>query len=94
MSDLIAVVFPSEEKAEEVRQKILGMTKDYLIDIGDAVIATKTENGKVKLNQLMSTTAAGRGRRQLLGPADRRPVPEPADRRRRRARPAARWPGR
>jgi uncharacterized membrane protein len=59
MADLIAVIFPSEEKAEEVRQKILAMTKDYLIDIGDAVIATKTESGNVKLNQLFSTTAAG-----------------------------------
>jgi uncharacterized membrane protein len=59
MADLIAVVFPSEEKAEEVRNKILGLQKDYLIDIGDAVIATKTDTGKVKLNQLMSTTAAG-----------------------------------
>jgi uncharacterized membrane protein len=59
MADLIAVVFPSEEKAEEVRTKILGMQKDYLIEIGDAVIATKTDAGKVKLNQLMSTTAAG-----------------------------------
>jgi uncharacterized membrane protein len=59
MADLIAVVFPSEEKAEEVREKILGMQKDYLIDIGDAVIATVSDKGKVKLNQLMSTTAAG-----------------------------------
>ena len=59
MAELIAVVFPSEEKAEEVRQKILGMTKEYLIDIGDAAIATKADQGKVKLNQLMSTTAAG-----------------------------------
>jgi uncharacterized membrane protein len=59
MADLIAVVFPSEEKAEEVRNKLLGFQKDYLIDIGDAVIATKTDTGKVKLNQLMSTTAAG-----------------------------------
>ena len=59
MADLIAVVFPGEEKAEEVRTKILGMQKDYLIEIGDAVIATKTDAGKVKLNQLMSTTAAG-----------------------------------
>ena len=71
MADLIAVVFPSEAKAEEVRQKILDMQKDYLIDIGDAVIATKTDAGKVKLNQLLNTTAAGRGRRQLLGPAGR-----------------------
>lgn len=59
MADLIAIVFPSEEKAEEVRQKILAMTKEYLIDIGDAVIATKTESGRVKLSQLMNTTAAG-----------------------------------
>ncbi len=59
MADLIAVVFPTEEKAEEVRNKILGFQKDYLIEIGDAVIATKTEAGKVKLNQLLNTTAAG-----------------------------------
>lgn len=59
MADLIAVIFPSEEKAEEVRQKILAMTKEYLIDIGDAVIATKTESGNVKLNQLVNLTAAG-----------------------------------
>jgi uncharacterized membrane protein len=59
MADLIAVVFPSEAKAEEVRDKILGLQKDYLIEIGDAAIATKTEGGKIKLNQLMNTTAAG-----------------------------------
>jgi uncharacterized membrane protein len=56
---LIAVILPSEEKAEEVRQEVLGMHKDHLIDIGDAVIATRTEHGRVKLNQLMSTAAAG-----------------------------------
>lgn len=59
MADLIAVVFPSEAKAEEVREKILAMQKDYLLELGDAVIAVKTNSGKVKLNQLMSTTAAG-----------------------------------
>jgi uncharacterized membrane protein len=59
MADLIAIVFESEAKAEEVRNKILAMSKDYLIDIGDAAIAVKTEDGKVKLNQLMNMTAAG-----------------------------------
>jgi uncharacterized membrane protein len=44
MADLIAVVFPSEEKAEEVRQKLLAMTRG---------------SGDGKLNQLMNTTAAG-----------------------------------
>lgn len=59
MADLIAVTFPSEAAAEEVRQKVLSLQKDYLIEIGDAVIATKTESGHVKLSQLMNTTAAG-----------------------------------
>lgn len=59
MADLIAVVFPSEAKAEEVREKLIGMQKDYLLELSDAVIAVKGENGKVKLNQIMNTTAAG-----------------------------------
>ncbi len=59
MADLIAIVFESEAKAEEVRNKVLAMSKDYLIDIGDAAIAVKTADGKVKLNQLMNMTAAG-----------------------------------
>ncbi|MGQ3215351.1 DUF1269 domain-containing protein [Shinella sp.] len=59
MSDLIAIVYPTETKAEEVRQRLFGLQKEYLIQLGDAVIAVKTDNGKVKLNQMVNTTAAG-----------------------------------
>ncbi|MGD9845253.1 MAG: DUF1269 domain-containing protein [Variibacter sp.] len=59
MSDLIAIVYPTEAKAEEVRQRLLKLQKEYLITLSDAVIATKTENGQVKLNQLVNTTATG-----------------------------------
>ncbi|MDL2405887.1 DUF1269 domain-containing protein [Rhizobium calliandrae] len=59
MSDLIVIVYPTESKAEEVRQRLLELQKEYLIKLGDAVIATKTESGKIKLNQLMNTTATG-----------------------------------
>ena len=59
MSDLVVIAFPSEEKAEEVRQKLLGMQKEYLIELGDAVIAVKQPDGGVKLNQLFHPTAAG-----------------------------------
>jgi uncharacterized membrane protein len=59
MSDLIAIVYPSEQKAEEVRQRLLQLQKEYLIKISDAVIAVKTEAGPVKLNQLVNTTAMG-----------------------------------
>ena len=67
MSDLVFISFPSESKAEEVRQKVLDMQKDYLIDVGDAVIATKDENGRVKLNQLVHTTAMGAAGGALWG---------------------------
>ncbi|MBV8575984.1 MAG: DUF1269 domain-containing protein [Acetobacteraceae bacterium] len=59
MSDLVFIAFPTEQKAEEVRDKILSLQKDYLIEIGDAVIATKDPSGRVGLNQLVNTTATG-----------------------------------
>jgi len=59
MSDLIVIVYPTEEKAEEVRNRLLELQQEYLIKLGDAVIAKKTDAGKIKLNQLMNTTAAG-----------------------------------
>ena len=59
MADLVEIAFSSEEKAEEVRQKLLDMQKEYLIELGDAVIAVKQPNGHVKLNQLVNLTASG-----------------------------------
>ncbi len=59
MSDLVVIAFPTEEKAEEVRQKLLTMQKEYLIELGDAVIAAKDAQGRVKLNQLLNTTTTG-----------------------------------
>jgi uncharacterized membrane protein len=58
MSDLVFIAFPTEQKAEEVREKVLAMQKEYLIELGDAVIAVKDAKGRVKLNQLFHTTAA------------------------------------
>ena len=59
MSDLVAIVYPTEAKAEEVRTRLLKLQKEYLITISDAVIAVKAENGNIKLNQLVNTTAMG-----------------------------------
>src|SRR6516165_5832497 len=59
MSDLVVIAFPTEAKAEEVRQKLLAMQKEYLIELGDAVIAVKDSKGQIKLNQLINTTAVG-----------------------------------
>jgi uncharacterized membrane protein len=59
MSDLVVIAFPSEAKAEEVRHKLLDMQQSYLIELGDAVIAVKHADGRVKLNQLLHPTASG-----------------------------------
>ena len=59
MAVLVEIAFPSEEKAEQVRQKLLTMQKEYLIELGDAVIAVKQPSGHVKLNQLFNPTATG-----------------------------------
>ena len=59
MADLVVIAFPNEAKAEEVRQKLLAMQKEYLIELGDAVIAVKDADSRVKLSQLLNTTTVG-----------------------------------
>src|SRR6476661_6372987 len=59
LSDLIVIAYPDEGKAEAVRARLFELQREYLITIGDAVVAVKQPDGKVKLNQMVSTTAAG-----------------------------------
>jgi uncharacterized membrane protein len=59
LSDLLVIEFPTETKAEGVREMLLAMQKEYLIELGDAVVAVKQANGRVKLNQLFQPVAQG-----------------------------------
>ena len=59
MSTLVVIDYESEVRAEEVRLALLKMQKEYLIDLEDAVVVVRNEQGKVKLRQLYSLTAAG-----------------------------------
>ena len=67
MSDLVFIAFPTEQKAEEVRQKVLSLQREYLIELGDAVVVTKDEKGQVKLNQMLNLTTAGAASGALWG---------------------------
>lgn len=67
MSDLVFIAFPTEQKAEEVRQKVLSLQREYLIELGDAVVVVKDEKGHVKLNQMINLTAAGAASGALWG---------------------------
>jgi len=59
MSNLVVVAYPNEYQAEEVRLRLLRMQKEYLVDLEDAAIAVRKENGKIKLRQLYNLTGAG-----------------------------------
>lgn len=59
MSELIVIGYDSAEKAEAARSELLGMAKEYLVDVADAVVATTDEDGKVKLNQMVNLWSLG-----------------------------------
>jgi len=59
MSELIAIVFDDETTAFEMRAELAKMQKEYLIDMEDAVVVTKDQDGKVKLHQAVNLTLAG-----------------------------------
>ena len=59
MSTLVVVSYPTQYKAEEVRLQLLKMQKEYLVDLEDAAIAVKQQDGKVKLHQLYNLTGTG-----------------------------------
>jgi len=67
MSDLVFIAFPTEQKAEEVRQKVLSLQREYLIELGDAVVVVKDDSGHVKLNQMINLTATGAASGALWG---------------------------
>ena len=58
-AQLLVVSYPDMFKAEEVRLTLMKLQKGYLVDLEDAVVATKDANGKIKLNQIHNLTTAG-----------------------------------
>jgi uncharacterized membrane protein len=67
MADLIIIAYDTEEIAEAARKKLLELQKEYLIELGDAVVAVRQADGHVKLNQMVNMTAAGAAGGALWG---------------------------
>ncbi|MCB1494031.1 MAG: DUF1269 domain-containing protein [Rhodobiaceae bacterium] len=59
MSELIVIGYQTPEQAEEARVALLGMAGDYLVDVGDAVVATADDKGNIKLNQMVNLWTYG-----------------------------------
>ena len=59
MSDLIVVAFDDEATAFDLRAALVRMQGDYLLEIEDIVVVTRSTDGKVVLHQAVNLTAAG-----------------------------------
>ena len=59
MSTLVAVLFEDDTTAFDMRAALMKMQKQYLIDMEDAVVVIKSQNGSIKLDQTINLTAAG-----------------------------------
>ena len=59
MSDLIAIGFNDEFKADEVLIELRKLEREYLIDLEDAAIVVHGKDGKVKIKQTQELVTSG-----------------------------------
>ena len=59
MSTLVVVGYDDAYQADEVLLKLRKLQRDYLLDLEDAAVAIKDQQGKLKLHQTVNLTAAG-----------------------------------
>lgn len=59
MSDLFAIAYDDEYKAEEVRLTLARLQTEHLIELEDAAVVVKNKEGKVQLKQAVNLTSAG-----------------------------------
>ena len=59
MSDLIVVAFKDEATAFEMRAELVKMQKEYLLEMEDVVVVTRSADDKVQLHQAANLTALG-----------------------------------
>ena len=51
MGNLIAVSYPDRAAAEQVRDELLEMTKEKILELDDVVVLTRDADGKVEIHQ-------------------------------------------
>ena len=59
MTELIVIGYPTPAVAETAREQLLELQREYLLQLSDAVVATRDEKGRVKLNQLIHLWTLG-----------------------------------
>lgn len=59
MSDLIVIAYPDAEGAFRARAAFAALQKDYLVEMEDVVVVTRSDQGQVQLHQAVPMTAMG-----------------------------------
>ncbi|GAA2825741.1 DUF1269 domain-containing protein [Kitasatospora paracochleata] len=68
MSNLFAIAYPDVATAQKVRDELIGLQKQRLIELEDIVVVERrAEDGRIKLHQAVSTTGAGAASGALWG---------------------------
>jgi uncharacterized membrane protein len=59
MSDLVCIAYDARETADKVLNELRDLQKEHLIDLEDACVVVRDDDGKVHLKQAVNLTAAG-----------------------------------
>lgn len=59
MPELIVIGYETPAAAEAARAEVLGMAREYLADVTDAVVATVDDAGGIRLAQMVDLWAVG-----------------------------------
>ncbi|ARE38617.1 hypothetical protein RGUI_0476 [Rhodovulum sp. P5] len=59
MTELLVIGYDTPEKAEEARDDLFRLSRNYLAEVGDAVVATADDKGRVRLNQIVTPWMVG-----------------------------------
>jgi uncharacterized membrane protein len=59
MSDLIVLAFDTEDGAVAMRDRLISLQKQQLIELEDAAVVVRRQDGKVKVKQVASLAGAG-----------------------------------
>ncbi|MFI6561377.1 DUF1269 domain-containing protein [Streptomyces sp. NPDC050534] len=59
MSDLFVIAYDDLATAAKVREKLFELSKQHLVELEDAVVVERRDDGKIKLHQAVNHTTAG-----------------------------------
>lgn len=67
MSDLFVIAYNDVDTANQVREKLFELSKQHLVELEDAVVVERHQDGKIKLHQAVNHTAVGAAGGALWG---------------------------